>query len=46
MDWASILEAAMVICFGLSWPLSIIRSVRSKSTQGKSLPFMCFIAIG
>lgn len=46
MDWAGILEAAMVICFGLSWPLSIIRSVRSKSTQGKSLPFMCFIAIG
>ena len=46
MDGASILEAAMVICFGLSWPLSIIRSVRSKSTQGKSLPFMCFIAVG
>lgn len=46
MDWASILETAMIICFGLSWPMSIVRSVRSKSTKGKSLLFMCFIVFG
>lgn len=46
MDWASILESAMIICFGLSWPMSIVRSVRSKSTKGKSLPFMCLIVFG
>lgn len=46
MDWASILETAMIICFGVSWPLSIVRSVRSKSTKGKSLLFMCFIVFG
>lgn len=45
-QWASILEAAMVICFGLSWPLSIMRSCRSRSTKGKSLLFMIFIDIG
>lgn len=45
-NWASILEAAMIICFGLSWPLSIIRSYRSRSTKGKSLLFMIFIDIG
>lgn len=45
-QWASILEAAMVICFGLSWPMSIIRSYRSRSAKGKSLPFMVFIDIG
>ncbi len=43
---ASILETVMIICFGLSWPLSIRRSLTSKSTKGKSLMFMVFILIG
>lgn len=43
---ASIFETVMIICFGLSWPLSIVRSYRSRSTKGKSLFFMCFILIG
>lgn len=46
MELASILETLMIISFGVSWPLSIIKSVRSKSTQGKSLPFMLFIFFG
>jgi len=41
-----ILETAMLICFGLSWPLSILRSWRARSAKGKSLPFMCAIAVG
>jgi len=41
-----ILEAMMIISFGISWPLSIMRSYRSRSTKGKSLLFMCFIAFG
>ena len=43
---ASILESIMILCFGLSWPMSIARSLKSKSTKGKSLLFMCFIAFG
>ena len=43
---AEIFETIMIISFGISWPLSIVRSVRSKSTKGKSLLFMCFIAFG
>ena len=43
---ASILETLMIVCFGISWPLSIVRSYRSRSTKGKSLLFMCFILIG
>lgn len=43
---ANILEAFMIISFGISWPLSIIRSYRSRSTKGKSLLFMCFILFG
>ena len=41
-----IFEAAMVICFGLSWPLSVHKSWKSKTTKGKSLLFEVFIWIG
>lgn len=43
---AGIFESLMIICFGISWPLSIVRSVRSKSTKGKSILFMLFILFG
>lgn len=46
MELKDILETLMIVSFGISWPLSIIRSIRSKSTKGKSLLFMCFIAFG
>jgi hypothetical protein len=36
----------MYICFGASWPMSINRSYKSRSTKGKSLMFMCFIGFG
>lgn len=43
---AEIFEAAMVICFGLSWPLSVYKSWKSRTTKGKSLFFEVFIWIG
>jgi CDP-diglyceride synthetase len=46
MDIASVFETLMIISFGASWPLSIARSYRSRSTKGKSLFFMCFICFG
>jgi len=46
LDAANLLETIMIICFGLSWPLSIYRSFTSKSTKGKSLFFMLFIILG
>ena len=39
-------EAAMLVCFGLAWPVSIIRSWRSRSTGGKSIVFSVVILIG
>lgn len=39
-------EAAMIICFGLSWPLSVLKSWRSRTTRGKSLFFEIFILVG
>ncbi len=40
------LEALMVICFGISWPVSIIKSIRSKTVKGKSLVFILFVLVG
>ena len=39
-------EMVMLICFGLSWPISVYKSLTSHSTQGKSLVFMIAIIIG
>lgn len=41
-----LLEAAMVISFGISWPLSILKSYRARTAKGKSLLFLCFIFFG
>lgn len=43
---AEIFEAIMVICFGLSWPLSVYKSYKSRTAKGKSLFFEVFIFIG
>jgi hypothetical protein len=43
---AEIFEALMVICFGISWPVSIVKSWKSETAKGKSLVFLCFILIG
>ena len=41
-----IFEMIMLICFGLSWPISVYKSVRSGSTKGKSAVFIIAIIIG
>ena len=41
-----IFEFIMLACFGLSWPISVYKSIKSKSTKGKSLVFMLAIIIG
>lgn len=40
------LEALMILCFGLSWPISIRKSWISRTAKGKSLLFEAFIWIG
>lgn len=41
-----IFELIMLACFGLSWPISVYKSIKSRSTQGKSLVFIVAIIIG
>ncbi len=36
----------MIFCFGLSWPISIRKSIISRTAKGKSLFFEVFLLIG
>lgn len=42
----SLFEMGMLICFGISWPISISKSYRSRTAKGKSIVFSFFILIG
>lgn len=42
----SFFETGMLLCFGIAWPVNIYKSVKSKSTGGKSLMFQIVILIG
>lgn len=39
-------EIAMIVCFGVSWPLNAYRSYKARTTKGKSLPFLILIFSG
>ena len=41
-----LLEAFTIFCFGLSWPISIRKSIISRTAKGKSLFFEVFLLIG
>ena len=43
---AKLLEATMLILFGISWPFNLMKSIKSKSTKGKSLLFLVLIDLG
>ena len=43
---AKVLEAMMIILFGISWPFNLLKSIKSKTTKGKSLLFLILIDLG
>lgn len=43
---AEILEATMLVCFGLSWPMNAYRSYLAKTAKGTSWQFMALITFG
>ena len=43
---SELFEAAMVVCFGISWPLNISKLLKSKTAKGTSVLFYFFIWIG
>ena len=42
----SILETVMLVCFGFSWPINVIKAYRAKTAKGTSLPFILLIITG
>jgi hypothetical protein len=46
MNVSEIFEVIMVVCFGISWPISIRKSIIAKTTKGKSILFIVLIDLG
>ena len=42
----SIFEAIMIFLFGVSWPVSIAKAIRTKKVEGKSPAFMAIVWLG
>ena len=43
---SEILEIIMVVSFGASWPLNVMKSYKARTAKGKSLSFLCLIFFG
>ena len=42
----SVFESIMLVCFGLSWPLNVIKAYKAGTAKGTSLPFILLIITG
>ena len=43
---SELLEITMILCFGASWPLNVMKSYKVRTAKGKSLAFLCLIFLG
>ena len=43
---SEILEIIMILSFGASWPLNVMKSYKARTAKGKSAGFLCFIILG
>ena len=43
---SSIFETIMLVCFGLSWPINVIKAYRARTAKATSLPFILLIFTG
>jgi len=41
-----ILETAMLVCFGFSWPMSLVKNIKAKTAKSMSLKFIILIMLG
>ena len=41
-----IFETVMLICFGCSWPMNLIKAYKARTAKGTSLPFILLIITG
>ena len=43
---SEILEIIMIVSFGASWPMNVVKSYKARTTKGKSLAFLLLIFLG
>lgn len=43
---AEALEAAMLVCFGFSWPMNLVKNIKAKTAKSMSLKFILLIIAG
>ena len=43
---AELFEILMIVLFGTSWPMNVMKSYKMKTAKGKSLAFLYFIFLG
>ena len=43
---AELFEIIMIVSFGASWPLNVMKSYKTRATKGKSLSFLFLIFFG
>ena len=46
MNFAHLFEASMLVCFGFSWPLNVMKAYKARTAKGTSLPFIILIITG
>jgi hypothetical protein len=42
----SLFETLMLVCFGLSWPINMMKAYKARTAKGTSLPFLLLIITG
>ena len=43
---SSFFETIMLVCFGLSWPINVIKAYKARTAKATSLPFIILIFTG
>ncbi len=43
---AELLETIMLICFGISWPINVVKNTKAKTAKAMSFPFIMLIITG
>lgn len=43
---SSVFETIMLVCFGLSWPINVIKAYKAGTASATSLPFILLIFTG
>lgn len=43
---AQFLEVVMIVSFGASWPMNVMKSWKARTAKGKSVAFLCLVLFG